>query len=49
MTATLVGTGAPGGAATATVLGWRLVSHWLPLGAGLILLPTTVPLRWRAR
>jgi uncharacterized protein (TIRG00374 family) len=40
MTATLVASSAPGGAATATVLGWRLVSHWLPILAGLALLPT---------
>jgi uncharacterized protein (TIRG00374 family) len=40
MTATLVASGAPGGAATATVLGWRLVSHWLPILIGLALLPT---------
>jgi len=40
MTATLVASGAPGGAATATVLGWRLVSHWLPILLGLTVLPT---------
>ena len=36
----LVTAGAPAAAATATVLGWRLISHWLPIGAGLALLPT---------
>jgi hypothetical protein len=40
MIGTLVVSGAPGGAATATVLGWRLISHWLPIIAGLALLPT---------
>lgn len=40
MVAALVTSGAPGGAATATVLGWRLVSHWLPILVGLVLLPT---------
>jgi uncharacterized membrane protein YbhN (UPF0104 family) len=40
MTASLVGAGAPAGAATATVLGWRLVSHWLPVLVGLAVLPT---------
>lgn len=40
MVATLVGAGAPAGAAAATVLGWRLISHWLPIAVGLALLPT---------
>jgi uncharacterized membrane protein YbhN (UPF0104 family) len=40
MTATLVAAGAPAAAATATVLGWRLVSHWIPILVGLALLPT---------
>ncbi|WP_460434695.1 flippase-like domain-containing protein, partial [Angustibacter speluncae] len=35
----LVGAGAPAAAATVTVLGWRLVGHWLPIGVGLLLLP----------
>lgn len=40
MTAALVAAGAPAAEATATVLGWRLVSHWLPIVVGLVLLPT---------
>lgn len=40
MIAALVASGAPGGAATATVLGWRLVSHWMPILVGLALVPT---------
>jgi uncharacterized protein (TIRG00374 family) len=36
----LVTAGAPAAAATTTVLGWRLVSHWLPILVGLVLLPT---------
>ena len=36
----LVTAGAPIAAATTTVLGWRLVSHWLPILVGLALLPT---------
>lgn len=40
MVGVLVASGAPGAAATATVLGWRLVSHWLPIPAGLVLLPS---------
>jgi uncharacterized protein (TIRG00374 family) len=40
MTGVLVAAGAPGAAATATVLGWRLVSFWLPILAGLVLVPT---------
>jgi uncharacterized protein (TIRG00374 family) len=40
MIGVLVATGSPGGAATAAVLGWRLVSHWLPILVGLAILPT---------
>lgn len=40
MIGVLVTAGAPAAAATATVLGWRLVSHWLPIIAGLVLLPS---------
>lgn len=40
MTGILVASGAPGGAATATVLGWRLLSFWLPVLVGLALIPT---------
>jgi uncharacterized membrane protein YbhN (UPF0104 family) len=40
MTGTLVAAGSPAAAATATVLGWRLVSHWIPILVGLALLPT---------
>ena len=40
MIGALVTAGAPAAAATATVLGWRLVSHWLPIVVGLALLPT---------
>jgi hypothetical protein len=40
MIASLVAAGAPVAAATATVLGWRLFSYWLPVLAGLGLLPT---------
>ncbi len=39
-TATLVAGGVDGAAATAAVLGWRLVAHWLPIVIGLILLPS---------
>ncbi|MFA9431871.1 YbhN family protein [Egicoccus sp. AB-alg2] len=39
MVGALVGAGAPAAAATVTVLGWRLVSHWLPIVVGLALLP----------
>lgn len=39
MTTALVATGAPAAAATSTVLGWRLVSQWLPILWGLPLLP----------
>jgi uncharacterized membrane protein YbhN (UPF0104 family) len=30
----------PAGVATASVLGWRLISHWIPILVGLIMLPT---------
>jgi uncharacterized protein (TIRG00374 family) len=40
MTGVLVASGAPGAAATATVLGWRLLSFWLPVLVGLALIPT---------
>ena len=40
MTGVLVAAGAPGAAATATVLSWRLVSFWLPILVGLALVPT---------
>lgn len=40
MIGTLVASGAPAAAATATVLGWRLISHWLPIPFGLLLVPT---------
>jgi uncharacterized membrane protein YbhN (UPF0104 family) len=40
MTAALVAGGVPGGAAAASVLGWRLISNWIPIGVGLALLPT---------
>jgi uncharacterized protein (TIRG00374 family) len=40
MIGTLVAQGAPGAAATATVLGWRIANNWLPLVAGLALIPT---------
>lgn len=36
----LVTAGAPASAATATALGWRPISHGLPIVAGLALLPT---------
>lgn len=39
MTTALVATGAPAAAATSTVLGWRLVSQWLPILWGLPLVP----------
>lgn len=35
----LIGAGAPAGEATAIVLAWRLVSHWLPIAVGLVMLP----------
>jgi len=40
MTASLLASGAPPAAATATTLGYRIVSHWLPILVGLALLPT---------
>jgi uncharacterized protein (TIRG00374 family) len=40
MIGSLVAAGAPVAAATTTVLGWQLVSHWLPILVGLALLPT---------
>jgi uncharacterized protein (TIRG00374 family) len=46
MTGVLIAAGAPGAAATATVLSWRLVSFWLPILVGLALVPT---LHGRAR
>jgi uncharacterized protein (TIRG00374 family) len=45
MIASLVAEGAPPAAATATVFGYRIISHWLPVVAGLILLPTVTGLR----
>jgi uncharacterized membrane protein YbhN (UPF0104 family) len=39
-TAALVAAGVPGGVAAASVLGWRVVSHWLPILAGYVLLAT---------
>ena len=45
MTASLVAEGAPAAAATATALGYRIISHWLPVVAGLILLPTVSGMR----
>jgi uncharacterized membrane protein YbhN (UPF0104 family) len=47
MTGALLAAGAPAAGATATVLGWRLVSHWLPILVGLGLLPTVVSARPR--
>lgn len=40
MVGALVASGTPAAAATATVLGWRLISHWLPIPVGLALLPS---------
>lgn len=40
MIGTLVASGAPAAAATVTVFGWRLISHWLPIPFGLLLVPT---------
>jgi uncharacterized protein (TIRG00374 family) len=40
MIGTLTAAGSTAAAATAAVLGWRLVSHWLPILVGLALLPT---------
>jgi putative heme transporter len=48
MTGMLVAAGAPAGEATAAVLGWRLVSHWLPIVVGLLFFPTLVVSRRRA-
>lgn len=42
MTGALIAAGAPAAGATATVLGWRLLSHWLPILVGLGLLPTVL-------
>jgi uncharacterized membrane protein YbhN (UPF0104 family) len=39
-TAALVAAGVPGGVAAASVIGWRVVSHWLPILAGYALLAT---------
>ena len=47
VTGALVAAGAPGGSATVTVLGWRLLSHWLPILVGLALLPTIAGRRRR--
>jgi uncharacterized protein (TIRG00374 family) len=41
--AALAAGGVPAAVATASVLGWRLVSHWLPIPAGLVLLMTLRP------
>lgn len=49
MTGALVAAGAPAGAATATVLSWRIVSFWLPILAGLALVPTLHGGRKRSR
>lgn len=40
MIAALVAQGASGAGAAATVLAWRLISHWIPIVVGLIALPT---------
>ncbi|MFN2595034.1 MAG: YbhN family protein [Actinomycetota bacterium] len=40
VTAALVAQGADPAAATVTVLGWRLISHWLPIMVGGLILPT---------
>jgi putative heme transporter len=48
MTGMLVASGAPAGEAIAAVLGYRLVSHWLPIVVGLLFLPTLVVSRRRA-
>lgn len=40
MIAAIVAQGASAAGAAATVLGWRLVSHWIPIAIGLLLLPT---------
>jgi uncharacterized membrane protein YbhN (UPF0104 family) len=49
MTGMLVAAGAPAGEAVAVVLGYRLVSHWLPVAVGLLLFPTLVVSRRRAK
>jgi hypothetical protein len=48
MIASFVAAGAPVAAATATVLGWRLFSYWLPVLVGLGVLPTLPRRRRRA-
>jgi uncharacterized protein (TIRG00374 family) len=48
MTGMLVASGAPAGEAIAAVLGYRLVSHWLPILVGLMFFPTLVVSRRRA-
>ena len=54
MTAALVAQGIPATTAAVTVLGWRLVSHWLPLAVGLgtVLIAIVIvinALAWAAR
>jgi uncharacterized membrane protein YbhN (UPF0104 family) len=48
MTGMLVAAGAPAGEAIAAVLGYRLVSHWLPIVVGLLFFPTLAVSRRRA-
>jgi uncharacterized protein (TIRG00374 family) len=48
MTGMLVAAGAPAGEAVAAVLGYRLVSHWLPIVVGLLFIPTLVVSRRHA-
>lgn len=48
MIGAMTATGSPAAVATATVLGWRLVSHWLPIAAGLAVLPSVLGGRSRA-
>ncbi|MDQ3865397.1 MAG: flippase-like domain-containing protein, partial [Actinomycetota bacterium] len=48
MTGMLIAAGAPAGEAIAAVLGYRLVSHWLPIVVGLLFFPTLVVSRRRA-
>jgi uncharacterized protein (TIRG00374 family) len=48
MTGMLVASGAPPGEAIAAVLGYRLVSHWLPIVVGLLFIPTLVVSQRRA-
>jgi uncharacterized protein (TIRG00374 family) len=48
MTGMLVAAGAPAGEAIAAVLGYRLLSHWLPIVVGLMVFPTLVVSRRRA-